>query len=59
MNEEKKPEIIEGQSPLVDPAVRELLDHLAKTLAKEYVRVMRESEACGLETGGKQRRKEE
>ena len=30
-------------NPATDPAVRELLDHLADELAKEYIRLMKQA----------------
>lgn len=30
-------------NPVQDPAVRELLDHIAEELAEEYVRLMKET----------------
>lgn len=34
----------QGWNPATDPAVRELLDHLAEELAKEYIRLMKQAE---------------
>jgi len=34
----------QGWKPATDPAVRELLDHLAEELAKEYIRLMKQAE---------------
>jgi len=34
----------QGWNPATDPAVRELLDHLADELAKEYIRLMKQGE---------------
>ena len=34
----------QGWNPATDPAVRELLDHLADELAKEYIRLMEQAE---------------
>jgi hypothetical protein len=31
----------QGWSPITNPAARELLDHLADELAKEYIRLMK------------------
>jgi hypothetical protein len=33
----------QGWNPATDPAVRELLDHLADELAKEYIRLMKQA----------------
>ena len=41
----RKPDIPdEGWNPTTNPAVRELLDHLADELAKEYIRLMKQAE---------------
>ena len=32
-----------GWNPTTDPAVRELLDHIADELAKEYIRLMKQA----------------
>lgn len=34
----------QGWNPTTNPAVRELLDHLADELAKEYIRLMKQAE---------------
>ena len=33
----------QGWNPVTNPAVRELLDHLADELAKEYIRLMKQA----------------
>ena len=41
----RNPDVSEqGWNPATDPAVRELLDHLADELAKEYIRLMKQAE---------------
>jgi hypothetical protein len=46
----------QGWNPITNPAVRELLDHLADELAKEYIRLMKqagkETPAIDLNDGG-------
>ena len=40
----RKPDIPgEGWNPTTNPAVRELLDHLADELAREYIRLMKQA----------------
>ena len=34
----------QGWNPITNPAARELLDHLADELAKEYIRLMKQTE---------------
>jgi len=34
----------QGWNPITNPAARELLDHLADELAKEYIRLMKQAE---------------
>ncbi len=34
----------QGWNPATNPAARELLDHLADELAKEYIRLMKQAE---------------
>lgn len=46
-------------SPLTDPAVRELLDHLAKILAEEYVCPMKEANKKRPEIGTKDEQEDE
>jgi hypothetical protein len=47
----RKPDIPdEGWNPNSNPAVRELLDHLADELAKEYIRLMKQAAGDGTDT---------
>ena len=40
----RKPDIPgEGWNPTTNPAMRELLDHLADELAREYIRLMKQA----------------
>ncbi len=40
----RKPDIpCEGWNPTTNPVVRELLDHLADELAREYIRLMKQA----------------
>ena len=40
----RNPDVSEqGWNPATDSAVRELLDHLAEELAKEYIRLMKQA----------------
>ncbi len=44
----RNPDVSEqGWNPTTNPAARELLDHLADELAKEYIRLMKQA---GIET---------
>lgn len=41
----KNPDVSDqGWNPATNPAVRELLNHLADELAKEYIRLMKQAE---------------
>ncbi len=42
---ERNPDVSDqGWNPTTNPAARELLDHLADELAKEYIRLMKQEE---------------
>jgi len=42
---ERNPDVSDrGWNPTTNPAARELLDHLAEELAKEYIRLMKQAE---------------